>query len=212
MACYCTVAALSRITGIVKPVFFKTPADLRAWFEKNHTKEDELLIGYYKKASGKPSITHKQGIDVALCFGWIDSVGRRIDEERWCVRYTPRRKTSIWSAVNLKRYKELLAEGLVHASGEATFKAREPKRVQLYSFEQKKEPALDTASLKLFKANKKAWAFFESQPPSYRKPAIWLIISAKKEETRKNRLLNLIECSAAGERIKALTREKPAKS
>lgn len=148
----------------MKPQFFKTSAALRAWLEKHHADTAECLIGFYKKASGKQSISYKEAVDAALCFGWIDGVRNAIDEDTWKQRYTPRTKKSIWSAVNLKRYKELLEEGLVHASGEAMFNARDPKRTDMYSSEQKKELVLDDAALKLFKANKMHGHFLNPSP------------------------------------------------
>ena len=186
----------------MKPTFFATPADFRRWLEKNHDRVSELLVGFYKKGSGKPSITWPESVDEALCFGWIDGVRRTIDEESYSIRFTPRRARSIWSNVNTKRVAELTKQGRMHDAGHAAFKARDPKRSGIYSFEQrKKDQKLGAAYVKKLKANKKAWEFFQSQAPYYRRMASLYVMSAKKEETRLRRLEALIEDSAAGRRI-----------
>lgn len=184
----------------MKPIFFATQAELRRWFSKNHKTAKELLLGYYKVGSGKPSVTWPQTVDEALCFGWIDGVRKSIDGESYTIRFTPRRARSIWSAVNIKRAGELKELGLMKPAGLKTFEQRDPKRAQLYSSEQRTvawPPTLE----KQFKQNKPAWAFFSEQPPGYRKTISWWVISAKKEETQQKRLARLIEMSAAGKRI-----------
>ncbi len=188
---------------------FKTSADFRNWLLEHHNKETELWLVYYKKASGKPSVGYKEAVDEALCFGWIDGVRLAIDEETFKQRFTPRTKKSIWSQVNIKRIAELTAEGRMHASGISVFQNRDPKREKLYSAEQK-DLKLDSASLKRFKANKKAWEFFASKPPSYQRPAIWWVMGAKKPETKEAHLQTLIQDSEAGRTLKHLTR-KPKK-
>ncbi len=185
--------------------FFKTPADLRKWFEKNHDKLAEQWIGFYKKASGKPSITWPESVDQALCFGWIDGVRKSIDDESYKIRFTPRKAKSIWSSVNIKRAGELKELGLMHPKGLAAFDNRDEKLTYQYSFE-RVAVELDKAYEKKFKRNKKAWDFFQSQPPSYRKPAFWWIMSAKQEETRLRRLDALIKDSEAGQRVGPLRR------
>lgn len=187
--------------------FFKDQASLRNWFEKNHSKKDELWLGYYKKSSGKASVSYKESVDTALCFGWIDGIAKGIDDEKYCQRYTPRRAKSIWSAVNIKKVEALTKAGLMHASGLAVFNTRDKKRAGLYSFEQK-EIIFPAALLKLLKVNKKAWEYFSKAPPGYRKTATWWVISAKQEETRLRRMKVLIADSAAGRKIALLA---PAK-
>jgi uncharacterized protein YdeI (YjbR/CyaY-like superfamily) len=185
------------------PKFFKTVSALRSWFEKNADKETELWIGYYKKSSGKGGVVYKEALDEALCVGWIDGIIKSIDGESYMQRYTPRTAKSIWSAVNIKRVGELTAEGRMTKRGLETFEKRDPARQGLYSFENLPQE-LPPEFLKTFKANKKAWAFFEAQPAGYKRTAIFLVVSAKKEETRLRRLEHLITHSARGERIPQL--------
>lgn len=185
--------------------FFKTPAELRKWFEKNHDKVTEQWVGFYKKGSGKPSITWPESVDQALCFGWIDGVRKSIDDESYKIRFTPRKTKSIWSAVNIKRAGDLKELGLMHANGLNAFENRDEKLAQRYAYEQE-SVGLDPVYEKKLQKNKKAWEFFQSQPPSYRKVAIWWIVRAKQEETRLRRLETLITDSAAGRRIGAVLR------
>ena len=193
----------------MKPTFFATPADFRKWFEKNHDTAPELLVGYYKKGSGRPSITWPESVDEALCFGWIDGIRRSIDAESYSIRFTPRRARSIWSNVNTKRVAELTKQGRMHATGLKAFEARDPKRSGIYLFEQRqKEMTLDPALEAKLKKNKKAWAFFEAQPPGYRRIASLYVMNAKKEETRLKRLASLMKESAAGRRIGLLTKKE----
>jgi uncharacterized protein YdeI (YjbR/CyaY-like superfamily) len=192
----------------MKPTFFPTPADFRQWLERNHDKVPELLVGFYKKGSGKPSITWPESVDEALCFGWIDGVRRTIDEERYSIRFTPRRPRSNWSAVNLKRVEELTNLGRMHPAGLRAFEVRDPSRT--YSYERKEDQKLDPAYEAKLKANKKAWTFFQAQPPYYRRIASLWVMDAKKEETRLRRLATLIDDSARGRRIGPLA--GPAKS
>ncbi len=190
--------------------FFKTPSDLRKWFEANHASAAELWVGYYKKDSGKPSITWPQSVDEALCFGWIDGIRKSIDDLSYKIRFTPRKPRSIWSAVNIKRAQELLEQGLMQPSGLKAFAAREENRSGIYSYEQRSPELADQYAKKL-KKNLAAWKFFQAQPPSYRKAANWYVLSAKKEETRLKRLDNLIEYSAQGQRIPQFTILKKSK-
>lgn len=190
--------------------FFKTPSDLRKWFEANHASAAELWVGYYKKDSGKPSITWPQSVDEALCFGWIDGIRKSIDDLSYKIRFTPRKPRSIWSAVNIKRAQELLEQGLMQPSGLKAFAAREENRSGIYSYEQRSPELADQYAKKL-KKDLAAWKFFQAQPPSYRKAANWYVLSAKKEETRLKRLDNLIEYSAQGQRIPQFTILKKSK-
>ncbi len=185
--------------------FFPTPADFLAWLRENHAGERELLVGFYKKDSGQPSITWPESVDVALCFGWIDGVRRRIDETSYTIRFTPRKPRSTWSAVNIRRVQELAAENLLHPAGAKAFAARLEERSAIYSFEQEKV-AFDSAQQKLFRGDKAAWKFFRSQAPSYQRAATWWVISAKRPETRSRRLATLIDDSASGRRLRHLTR------
>lgn len=194
-----------------KPIFFSSPAEFRTWLEKNHDKEKELSVGYYKKDSGKANMSWAQSVDEVLCFGWIDGVRRRIDEISYSIRFTPRKPKSIWSAVNIKRIGELTERGLMRPAGLKAFSLRDEKRSVVYAYE--KEPQeLEAASLKQFRANKKAWAFFQKQAPWYQRTSTHWLLSAKREETRAKRLATLIEDSSNGLKIPSLRwNDKPKK-
>lgn len=194
-------------TTLAKPTFFKAPDAFRTWLEKNHDRETELLVGFYKRDSGTPSITWPESVDEALCFGWIDGVRKSLGETSYTIRFTPRKAKSTWSAVNIKRAQDLLAAGRMQPAGLTAFEARDEARSRVYSFEQKNVKLSDEFET-AFKANKKAWAYFQSQPPWYRRTASWWVISAKKEETRLRRLSTLIEDSAQGRRIAAIPKAK----
>ena len=191
---------VSRKTSEPKPTFFKTPADFRKWLTKNHEAVAELWVGFYKKDSGKPSITWPESVDEALCHGWIDGVRKSVDETSYKIRFTPRRPRSIWSAVNIKRVAELTKQGRMTPAGEKAFAARSDYRSGIYAYEQR-SPELPAEYAKHLRKNKAAAKFFESQPPSYRKLAMWWIVSAKQEETRLKRLAKLIEASANQRRV-----------
>ncbi|SNT04856.1 Uncharacterized conserved protein YdeI, YjbR/CyaY-like superfamily, DUF1801 family [Ekhidna lutea] len=185
-------------------IFFPTPQDFRKWLEENHKSETELWVGYYKKATGKPSITWPESVDQALCYGWIDGIRKRIDDEAYQVRFTPRKPNSHWSNVNIKRIEELTKEKQVTKAGLEAYKKRKLENSGRASFEQK-EVKLSKDFETRMKANKKAWTFFTSKlAPSYRKQSIWWVMSAKREETREKRLITLIECSGREEKIPPL--------
>ena len=185
---------------MTKPTFFATPEQFRAWLERNHEKTPELLVGFYKKDSGKPSITWPESVDEALSFGWIDGIRRRIDDESYSIRFTPRRKGSIWSAVNIRRMESLINAGRVSPAGMRAWEARDEARSRVYSFENAPRE-LPPADEKKFRANRKAWKFFSEQPPGYRRQMIFRVTSAKREETCARRLEKLIEASANGLRL-----------
>jgi uncharacterized protein YdeI (YjbR/CyaY-like superfamily) len=187
------------------PRFFKSQSAGRTWFEKNHLKQTELWIGFYKVDSGKGGAGYKEILDEALCFGWIDGIRKNVDEESYTIRFTPRKTKSIWSNVNTKRMKELIDEGKVSETGMAAFAHREDKRAGIYSFEQESHQ-LSTEFEKKFRKNKKAWKFFTTQAPWYQRTAIHKVMSAKQEATRIKRLDSLIHYSSLGETIPELTR------
>jgi len=189
-----------------KVLFFATPDDFRAWLEQHHAIKKELSVGFYKRASSSPSITWPESVDCALSYGWIDGVRNTIDEISYRIRFTPRKPTSTWSAINVKRVAELTKLGLMRPAGMKAFEARKGDRTGIYAYEQRKSAKLLPAYEKQFRANKKAWAFFQSQPPWYQRTAAYRVISAKHEETRQKRLDQLIKDSAAGRTIKELTR------
>jgi len=189
----------------MKPRFFATPAKFRAWLEKHHATDRELLVGFYKKRSGKPSITWPESVDEALCFGWIDGVRRSIDDERYTIRFSPRTSRSTWSVVNIKRGKELIEFGRMTPAGLAAFEARADERSAIYSYEQRRSAKFGEDLERRFRANRKAWEHFQARSPSYRRAAMHWVTSAKKPETRERRLAALIEESARGGTLKALT-------
>ena len=188
------------------PIFFPTPAALRAWLEEHHATARGLWVGFHRKRSGQPSITWPEAVDQALCYGWIDGVRRTVDADRYTIRFTPRSPRSTWSAVNVRRATELLDLGLMRPAGRRAFEARTEARTATYSYEQRQTAALDDADEARFRADPAAWAFFQAQPPGYRQTAIWWVVSAKRPETRQRRLASLIADSAQGRRIGQLTR------
>ncbi len=183
-----------------KPIFFKTPADFRKWLAKNHTRQTELWVGFYKKDSGKPSITWPESVDEALCYGWIDGVRKRVEQTSYKIRFSPRRTSSIWSAVNIKRVGELTKEGRMQPPGDKAFAARLEYKSGIYAYEQR-QAELPEVYAKQLRKNKAAAKFFDTQPPSYRKMMMWWIVCAKQEETRLKRLQKLIAASAEGRRV-----------
>jgi uncharacterized protein YdeI (YjbR/CyaY-like superfamily) len=188
-----------------EPRFFDTPADFRAWLEEHHDTESELFVGFWKKASGRPSISWREAVDEALCFGWIDGVARGMGADAWAVRFTPRRPRSNWSAVNVARVEELMRDGRMRPAGIAAFERRDKTRAPAYAHE--REAARFTPEQeRALRANSAAWEFFSSQPPSYRRSATHWVTSAKREETRARRMATLIGDSAAGRRVPPLRR------
>jgi uncharacterized protein YdeI (YjbR/CyaY-like superfamily) len=189
---------------VVKPRFFRTPAEFRAWLEKNHDTATELSVGFYKKASGRKGITYEEALDEALAFGWIDGLTKRVDDERWTIRFSPRRPKSIWSLKNIRRVGELSEQGRMAPPGIAAFERRDPSDAGTYSFEQA-DPEFGEDLERRFRRDRKAWRFWEAQPSGYRKAATWWVVSAKREETRLRRLATLIEDSGNGRRLAMLT-------
>ncbi|MBK8556984.1 MAG: YdeI/OmpD-associated family protein [Lewinellaceae bacterium] len=179
------------------PTFFVTPIDFRKWLEKNHKTATEFIVGFYKVNSGKPSISWSESVDQAICFGWIDGVRQSIDQYSYQIRFTPRKSNSIWSAVNIKKVQLLTDQGLMQEAGFASFEQRTDNNSKIYAFENEEvkfSPEMET----LFKTNKKAWDYFQSLAPSYRKPSSLWVMSAKQETTRIKRLNELIADSEAG--------------
>jgi uncharacterized protein YdeI (YjbR/CyaY-like superfamily) len=184
-----------------KPIFFATPEKFRVWLEKNHATTKELWVGYYRKATGRPSMTWPESVDEALCFGWIDGIRKSVDESSYMIRFTPRKPTSNWSLVNMGRIAELTREGRMRAAGLKAYEERAEAKTGIYAYEQRKNATLDAASDEEFRKHAEAWKFYEAQSPSYRRLSAWRVISAKQDVTRKKRLTQLIEASAAGRRL-----------
>lgn len=185
-----------------KPTFFETSEAFRQWLDKNHHKAEELLVGYYKVGSGKKSMSWSESVDEAICFGWIDGVRRSIDDERYSIRFTPRKHKSIWSAINIKKVEDLTKAGRMMPAGVAAFNKREIERSAIYAYEQKETPPLSEAYEQRFRANKKAWEFYQKMAPSYRMLTANWVMSAKQEATREKRLSELIRDSEAGTKVK----------
>ena len=182
------------------PTFFATQAAFRTWLEKHHNTETELVVGFYKVGSHKPSITWSQSVDQALCFGWIDGVRKSVDGESYCIRFTPRKAGSIWSAINIKKVEDLTAQGLMQPAGLKAFGLRKENKSRVYSHENE-TAALTLEMERQFKANSKAWDFFQTQAPSYRKVALHWLMSAKQEKTKQVRLTKLIAFSKQSKRV-----------
>lgn len=185
----------------MKPRYFVSPVEFRRWLAAHHATERELLVGFYKKASGRIGSSYKEALDEALCFGWIDGVKQRVDDDRYTHRFTPRKKDSIWSVVNTTRVKELIALNRMAAPGLEAFQRRDPKKTQLYSFENR-PAAFDAALERAFKADAAAWTFFRAEPPGYQRLMTFWVMSAKQQETRQRRLAVLVKRSAEGKRIR----------
>ncbi len=183
-----------------KPMFFRTAQAFRAWLARHHRAAKELLVGFHKKRSGSPSLTWREAVDQALCFGWIDGVRKRLDDARYVIRFTPRQPGSTWSAVNIDRVAALEAEGLMHAAGRRAFAQRSAAKSRTYSYERREAAVLDPALAKTLQADRKAWAFFQAQAPSYQRKAIHWVVSAKKEEVRLRRLERLMDAFRDGRR------------
>ena len=192
-----------------RPIFFATPAQFRAWLKKYGQQQREQWVAFYKKGSGHPSITWPEAVDEALCVGWIDGLRKTIDAKSYKIRFTSRKPTSNWSALNIRRMQELACEGRVHPAGLKAFKLRAPEKSGIYSYENRHAAALSQTDERQFRFNSGAWHFFQTQPSWYRKTAIWWVASAKKEETRQKRLQTLIADSKAQRRITQLRRDEP---
>ncbi|MDP9097720.1 MAG: YdeI/OmpD-associated family protein [Verrucomicrobiota bacterium] len=184
-----------------QPLFFPTPNALRQWFAKNHERVPELWVGYYRKDSGRPGITWPESVDEALCYGWIDGIRKKVDDESYKVRFTPRRAKSTWSAVNIARVAALTGEGRMQPAGVAAFARRVESNSARYSFENRESARLSADDEREFRHDPVAWEFFQRQPAGYRRLAAWWVISAKRSETRRTRLQRIIAESRARRRI-----------
>ena len=191
----------------MKPKFFSLPAKFREWLEQNHDTATELLVGFHKKGSGKPSVTYGEALDEALCFGWIDGVRKNINETSYTIRFTPRKPKSIWSLVNVNHVERLKKEGRMQAAGLAAYDRRDPARTGIYAFENRPRE-FSPEFEKIFRRNKNGWKFFDAQPPGYKRVIIFWVMGAKREETQRKRLQQLIECSENGVRVGLLEPKK----
>jgi uncharacterized protein YdeI (YjbR/CyaY-like superfamily) len=182
------------------PTFFLTQNDFRDWLEKNHATAAELIVGYYKVGSGRPSMTWPESVDQALCFGWIDGVRRSVDKDSYCIRFTPRRSTSIWSDINIKKVEELTQAGLMKPEGLQAFALRKDHKSRIYAYE-KLPSTLDPVLEKQFQESETAWKFFNEQPKSYKNLIIHWIMAAKQEKTKLDRLAKTIQASESQKRL-----------
>jgi uncharacterized protein YdeI (YjbR/CyaY-like superfamily) len=180
--------------------FFSTQNDFRRWLEENHETATEIIVGYYNVKSGKGGMTWSESVDQALCFGWIDGVRRKIDEESYSNRFTPRKSKSNWSAVNIAKIKDLTKKGLMKSAGIAAFEKREDKRSAIYAYENEAKQFSGEYE-KIFRSNEKGWDFFQKQANWYRKQMINWVLTAKQEATRMKRLEKLIAASADEKRV-----------
>ena len=186
-------------------VFFESPLDFRRWLKTGYQKASELWVGFYKKSTGRPSITYPEALDEALCFGWIDGVRKSVDADAYMQRFTPRKPNSQWSAVNIRHVERLIKGGRMTSAGLKAFEgAKDPSRK--YSYEQRDQASFSAADTRRFRANRNAWDFFQAQPPWYRRTCAFWVLSAKKEETREKRLFTLISDSERNELVKPLRR------
>lgn len=183
------------------PTFFESGNDFRSWLEVHAATETELVVGFYKVGSGRPSLTWPESVDEALCFGWIDGVRTRIDDQSYKIRFTPRRSGSTWSAVNVAKVKALISQGRMQPAGLVAFAKRTDGNTAIYSFEQAEAPELGAEEIRAFKKNRQAWLYFESAAPSYKRAVTHWVVSAKQAATRQRRLAQLIESCADGKRL-----------
>lgn len=184
------------------PRFFESALDFRAWLESHASIAGELLVGYHKVGTGRPSMSWSESVDEALCFGWIDGVRKRIDDDTYSIRFTPRKETSIWSAINIAKFDQLRAQGRMTPAGERAFANRTEARSAVYAYEQPATAELSPSELKTFRRSKQAWEFFEATPPSYKKVILHWVTTARRVETRAARLARLVEACAAGQRLR----------
>lgn len=184
------------------PAFFSDAQAFREWLQAHAGSAAELLVGFHKVASGRPCMSWSESVDEALCFGWIDGVRRRVDEHTYTIRFTPRKTSSIWSAINIAKYRALEAAGRVTPAGAQAFSHRTDTRSVVYAYEQPSVAALSVAETRTFKRDAQAWRFFEAAPPSYRKTVLHWVTSAKKAETRSRRFAALLAACSAGQRLR----------
>ena len=188
-----------------EPIYFASPQEWRAWLETHHADAHEVLVGFYKKHTGRQGMTWAQAVDEALCFGWIDTVVRRVDDDRHYQRFTPRKPKSTWSAVNIANVERLTAEGRMAPAGLRAYAARTEEKSRIYAFEQD-DVELPPEALARLRENEAAWAFWQSRPAGYRRIAAWWVVSAKRADTRQRRLATLIDDCATGRLIKSQRR------
>lgn len=185
----------------MQPRFFARPADFRRWLERNSATTSELVVGFHKVGSGRPSMSWPDSVDEALCFGWIDGVRKRIDDQSYLIRFTPRQASSIWSAVNVAKAEALIARSRMQPAGLAAYQRRKDARTRVYAYEQVAEAQLTDEEQRVFRRDQSAWKYLESAPAGYRRTVLHWIVAARRPETRARRLGQLISACAAGRRL-----------
>jgi uncharacterized protein YdeI (YjbR/CyaY-like superfamily) len=183
-------------------LYFPDAAAFRAWLADHAATSTSLMVGFHRVATGRPTMTWSESVDEALCFGWIDGRRNRVDEDRYTIRFTPRKAGSIWSLVNIAKMDALRAQGRMTAAGEAAFALRSAAKSGIYSHERAAPAVLSRAETALFRRNKAAWTFFDAAPAGYRNVMLHWVTGAKREATRTSRLDKLIAASSVGERIR----------
>ena len=196
-----STSPLNAMNFMAEPTFFETAEAFRHWLQTHAAKESELLVGFYKAGTRRPSLSWSESVDEALCFGWIDGVRKRIDDQAYSIRFTRRKPTSVWSAVNIAKVEQLRAAGKMTPAGEQAFALRREHKSRIYAYETKVTAELSVEEQRAFKRDKAAWAYFEAAPPGYRHQMLHRIASAKRPETRASRLAKLVEACAAGIRL-----------
>lgn len=186
---------------MAEPTFFETAEAFRQWLQTHAAKETELLVGFHKVGTGRPSLSWSASVDEALCFGWIDAVRKRIDDQAYSIRFTRRKPTSVWSAINIAKIEQLRAAGKMTPAGEQAFAQRREHKSRIYAYETKVTAELTADEQRAFKRDKAAWAYFEAAPPGYRHQMLHRITTATRAETRASRLAKLVKACAAGIRL-----------
>jgi uncharacterized protein YdeI (YjbR/CyaY-like superfamily) len=185
-----------------EPRFFATAADFRRWLSKHAATRSELIAGFHKVGSGRRSMTWPESVDEALCFGWIDGVRKRIDDNAYQIRFTPRKPESIWSAVNIAKFAALTEQGKVTEAGAAAYARRTQEKSKVYAYEQAEDAELSVHEIAELKRSGSAWQFLQETPPSYRRVVLYWVVRAKKPQTRAARFHKLLQACAAGERLR----------
>ena len=191
----------------MKPLFFENAKNFRKWLEANGEMKTELIVGYYKVSTGRPSMSWSESVDQALCFGWIDGIRRSVDDESYCIRFTHRKPNSNWSAVNIKKVEELIASGQMTPAGLKLFEQRKESKSEVYSYENRIANFAPEIEAR-FRQNEKAWEFFMKQAPSYRKTVIYWVMSSKQEATFEKRFTLLVSDCDEGKRLDLFTSRK----
>jgi uncharacterized protein YdeI (YjbR/CyaY-like superfamily) len=187
---------------MTSPKFFEDSNAFRNWLQANSAESAELIVGYHKVGTGQPCMTWSESVDEALCFGWIDGVRKRIDDCTYSIRFTPRKPTSIWSAINIAKFEQLSDQGRMTSAGELAFAKRTTLKSAVYAYEQATTAELSPDEVQTFRDDQVAWEFFESSPPGYKKVILHWVTTAKRAGTRASRLTKVVQACSAGLRLR----------